>query len=136
MNLDLIQSVLQLNDLQKLAVGTCPACFGPTLNTGLHRLPSVANRLNISLDGNFQHRHQKAAGRNVLPLDAPFRFIDPADLDRVKEYIADQERILKIRKKPDKCADSHKAGNDNRNETTWKSCDDTGIMGACCRHDA
>ncbi|POW09174.1 hypothetical protein PSHT_09258 [Puccinia striiformis] len=43
---------------------------------------------------------------------------------------------LKIRKKPDKCADSHKAGNDNRNETTWKSCDDTGIMGACCRHDA
>ncbi|POW00265.1 hypothetical protein PSTT_13253 [Puccinia striiformis] len=136
MNLDLIQSVLQLNDLQKLAVGTCPACFGPTLNTGLHRLPSVANRLNISLDGNFQHRHQKAAGRNVLPLEAPFMFIDPADLDRVKEYIADQERILKIRKKPDKCADSHKAGNDNRNETTWKSCDDTGIMGACCRHDA
>lgn len=99
MNLDLIQSVLQLNDLQKLAVGTCPACFGPTLNTGLHRLPSVANRLNISLDGNFQHRHQKAAGRNVLPLEAPFMFIDPADLDRVKEYIADQERILKIRKK-------------------------------------
>ncbi|KAI7940332.1 hypothetical protein MJO28_013984 [Puccinia striiformis f. sp. tritici] len=136
MNFDLIQSVLQLNDLQKLATGTCPACFGPTLNTGLHRLLSVANRLNLSLDGNFQRRHQKAAGRNVLPLETPYMFIDPADLDRVKEYIADQERILKIRKKPDKCADSHKAGNDHRNETTWKSCDDTGIMGACCRHDA
>ncbi|KNE88124.1 hypothetical protein PSTG_18481, partial [Puccinia striiformis f. sp. tritici PST-78] len=36
----------------------------------------------------------------------------------------------------DKCADSHKAGNDNRNETTWKACDDTGVMGSCCWHDS
>lgn len=36
---------------------------------------------------------------------------------------------------PDKCADSHKAADDTRNETTWKGCDDTGLMGLCCRHD-
>ncbi|KAH9474109.1 hypothetical protein Pst134EA_001154 [Puccinia striiformis f. sp. tritici] len=135
MNLVLIQSLLQMSDLQKLASGTCPACFGPSLKTGLHRLTSVANRLNISFDGNFQHRHQKVAGRNAGPLIIPDMFIQPAKLDQLKEYIANQERIHKINKKADKCAASHKAGNDNRNETTWKACDDTGLMGACCRHD-
>ncbi|KAH9449653.1 hypothetical protein Pst134EB_033044 [Puccinia striiformis f. sp. tritici] len=63
-------------------------------------------------------------------------FTQPADLDRIKEYIGNQEQIHKISKKADKCAASHKAGNDNRNETTWKACDDTGLMGACCRHDS
>ncbi|KAI7937262.1 hypothetical protein MJO28_016161 [Puccinia striiformis f. sp. tritici] len=60
----------------------------------------------------------------------------PSELEAVKEYITHQERLHKITKKADKCADSHKAGNDNRNETTWKACDDTGIMGSCCRHDS
>ncbi|KAI7938710.1 hypothetical protein MJO28_014289 [Puccinia striiformis f. sp. tritici] len=136
MNLNLIQSLLGLSDLQKLASGTCPGCFGPSSQTGIYRLTSVANRLNISFDGNFQQRHQKAAGRNAVELKIPDMFTQPADLDRVKEYIANQEQVHKINKKADKCAASHKAGNDNRNETTWKACDDTGLMGACCRHDS
>ncbi|KAI7933026.1 hypothetical protein MJO28_017857 [Puccinia striiformis f. sp. tritici] len=136
MNLDLIQSVLGMSELQKLASGTCPGCFGPSLRTGIYRLNSVANRLNISFDGNFQQRHQKAAGRNAVAMKIPDMFTQPADLDRVKEYIANQERVHKINKKADKCAASHKAGNDNRNKTTWKACDDTGLMGACCRHDS
>ncbi|KAI7943741.1 hypothetical protein MJO28_011269 [Puccinia striiformis f. sp. tritici] len=78
----------------------------------------------------------KAAGRNAVELKIPNMFTKPADLDRVKSYIANQERVHKINKKADKCAASHKAGNDNRNETTWKACDDTGLMGACCRHDS
>ncbi|KNE87958.1 hypothetical protein PSTG_18648, partial [Puccinia striiformis f. sp. tritici PST-78] len=28
------------------------------------------------------------------------------------------------------------AADDKRNESTWKGCDDTGLMGLCCRHDA
>ncbi|POV99957.1 hypothetical protein PSTT_13447 [Puccinia striiformis] len=136
MNTDLVQSVLEMSELQKLASGTCPACFGPSMKTGLYRLPSVANRLNVSLNGNFQQRHQKVAGRNVIPLNTPHMFTQPADLDEIKEYISNQERIHKVNKKADKCSASHKAGNDNRNETTWKACDDTGLMGACCRHDA
>ncbi|KAH9455142.1 hypothetical protein Pst134EA_022621 [Puccinia striiformis f. sp. tritici] len=136
MNLDLIQSVLGMSELQKLASGTCPGCFGPSSRTGIYRLNSVANRLNISFDGNFQQRHQKAAGQNAVAMKIPDMFTQPADLDRVKEYIANQERVHKINKKADKCAASHKAGNDNRNETTWKACDDTGLMGACCRHDS
>ncbi|POW17889.1 hypothetical protein PSTT_00228 [Puccinia striiformis] len=35
----------------------------------------------------------------------------------------------------DRCTDAHKAANDKQNESTWKGCDDTGLMGCCCRHD-
>ncbi|POW14809.1 hypothetical protein PSTT_02733 [Puccinia striiformis] len=114
MGLDLVQATLRLTDTQKLAYGTCPACFGPSSGTGLYQLPSVLHRLILSLDGNFQLRHHKRAGRQSTPLVTPISLYSPAD----------------------KCADSHKAGNDNRNETTWKACDDTGVMGSCCRHDS
>ncbi|KAA1113296.1 hypothetical protein PGT21_027474 [Puccinia graminis f. sp. tritici] len=133
---DLLQQTVCLTDNEKLASGTCPACFGSSSKTGLHQLTSVDNRLIVLLDGNFQHRHQKLAGRAAVPLVTPDIFVQPSDLDEVKEYIATQERMHKIPKKADKCADSHKAGNDSRNETTWKGCDDTGVMGSCCRHDS
>ncbi|POW21569.1 hypothetical protein PSHT_02304 [Puccinia striiformis] len=136
MGLDLVQATLRLTDTQKLAHGTCPACFGPNSRTGLHRLASVSDRLILSLDGNFQLRHHKRAGRQSAPLVTPDIFVHPTELEAVKEYITQQERLHKIAKKADKCADSHKAGNDVRNETTWKACDDTGIMGSCCRHDS
>lgn len=29
---------------------------------------------------------------------------------------------------------SHKAANDKLNQSTWKGCDNTGLMGCCCRH--
>ncbi|POV95300.1 hypothetical protein PSHT_15741 [Puccinia striiformis] len=96
MGLDLVQATLRLTDTQKLAHGTCPACFWTQLKDWS---PSTCFKA-------------------------------------VKEYITQQERLHKIAKKADKCADSHKAGNDVRNETTWKACDDTGIMGSCCRHDS
>ncbi|KAI7952099.1 hypothetical protein MJO28_007783 [Puccinia striiformis f. sp. tritici] len=136
MGLDLVQATLRLTDTQKLAVGTCPACFGPSSGTGLYQLPSVLNRLVLSLDGNFQLRHHKRAGRQSAPLVTPEIFVQPRELDDVKEYITQQERLHRITKKADKFADSHKAGNDVWNESTWKACDDTGIMGSCCRHDS
>ncbi|KAI7940666.1 hypothetical protein MJO28_012951 [Puccinia striiformis f. sp. tritici] len=133
---NLVQTVLQLSPAQKLASNTCPACFGPSLKTGSHQLLWVDNKLIIALDGNFQHRHHKAAGRNATPLSTPTMFIPPSDLDAMKDHIASQEKIHKVPKKGDKCADTHKAGNDTRNESTWKGCDDTGLMGSCCRHDS
>ncbi|KAA1092984.1 hypothetical protein PGT21_020031 [Puccinia graminis f. sp. tritici] len=136
MNVDLIQTALDLNNTQKLASGTCPACFGPSSNTGLNRLSSVKNKLIVSLDGNFQHRHQKLAARNTEPLITPDIFIQPSKLSDLKLYISAQELLHKVPRKANKCADTHKAGNDSRNETTWKSCDDTGVMGSCCRHDS
>jgi hypothetical protein len=84
---ELVQSTLCLTEIENLAAGSCPACFGPSMNTGLNQLASVDNHLIISVDGNFQHRHQKAAGRNQLPLFTPSIFVDLAELDAVKEYI-------------------------------------------------
>ncbi|OAV88316.1 hypothetical protein PTTG_08658 [Puccinia triticina 1-1 BBBD Race 1] len=36
----------------------------------------------------------------------------------------------------DRCTDANKAADEKRNESTWKGCDDTGILGCCCRHNA
>ncbi|KAA1122378.1 hypothetical protein PGTUg99_037214 [Puccinia graminis f. sp. tritici] len=106
MNSELIRSCLRLNETQKLASEVCPACFGPTKKTGSHRIPSVSNRLIVALDGNFQHRHQKLAGRNHIPLVTPEIFVQPSDLDDMKTYISNQERLNKVRKKRDIFPDS------------------------------
>ncbi|KAI9607994.1 hypothetical protein KEM48_005591, partial [Puccinia striiformis f. sp. tritici PST-130] len=99
MGLDLVQATLRLTDTQKLAVGTCPACFGPSSGTGLYQLPSVLHWLILSLDGNFQLRHHKRAGRQSTPLVTPAIFVQPSELEDVKEYITQQERLHKITKK-------------------------------------
>lgn len=100
---NLVQTVLQLSPAQKLASNTCPACFGPSLKTGSHQLLWVDNKLIIALDGNFQHRHHKAAGRNATPLSTPTMFIPPSDLDAMKDHIASQEKIHKVPKKVSRC---------------------------------
>ncbi|KNE96345.1 hypothetical protein PSTG_10312 [Puccinia striiformis f. sp. tritici PST-78] len=63
-------------------------------------------------------------------------FVQPTWLDAVKEYIAQQERVYKITKKANKCANFHNTGNNVCNESTWKACNNTGIMGLCCQHDS
>ncbi|PLW49417.1 hypothetical protein PCASD_01979 [Puccinia coronata f. sp. avenae] len=126
------------------------------MQTGSHCLKSVNNQLIILLDGNFQHQNQKAAGRNYAALVTPDIFIQPSNLDEMKEYILLQEALHKVPNKVcnaslfiygwlyadastasilikrDKCTESHKAANDSRSDTTWKGCDDTGLMGSCC----
>ncbi|EFP84709.2 uncharacterized protein PGTG_10868 [Puccinia graminis f. sp. tritici CRL 75-36-700-3] len=54
----------------------------------------------------------------------------------MNDYIKNQEEIHRVRGTRDRCADSHKAADDKRNKSTWKACDDTGLMGCCCRHDS
>jgi hypothetical protein len=69
------------------------------MKTSLHQLASMENTSIILFNGNFQHRHQKEAGRNQGPLVTPSIFIDPTKLDAVKDYIKVQESIHKIPKK-------------------------------------
>ncbi|KAI7935863.1 hypothetical protein MJO28_016734 [Puccinia striiformis f. sp. tritici] len=114
MSLDLVQATPRLTNTQKLAYGTCLACFRPISGTGLYQLSSVLHWLILLLDGNFQQPHYKRAGRQSAPLATPDIFVQPSELDAVKEYIAQQERVHKITKKADKCADSRKAGNDRK----------------------
>ncbi|KAH9454607.1 hypothetical protein Pst134EB_014678 [Puccinia striiformis f. sp. tritici] len=92
--------------------------------------------LAICLDGNFQQRHHLAAGKNYLGLITPNNFISPVRIAQMADSIKLQEQLHRIRGGRDRCADSHKAADDKRNKSTWKACDDTGLMGCCCRHDA
>ncbi|KNE86808.1 hypothetical protein PSTG_19825, partial [Puccinia striiformis f. sp. tritici PST-78] len=96
----------------------------------------MQNRLEVCLDGNFQHRHQSKAGRNHLPVVTPRIFLKQSYVDKVSREIIDAETVDMTPEQTDRCTDAHKAANDKRNESTWKGCDDTGIMGCCCRHDA
>ncbi|POV99955.1 hypothetical protein PSTT_13444 [Puccinia striiformis] len=135
MGLDLVQATLRLTDTQKLRMGRAQPALDPAQGRSLST-PIGSPSVDSLARWNFQLRHHKRAGRQSTPLVTPDIFVQPSELEGVKEYITQQERLNKITKKADKCADSHKAGNDIRNETTWKACDDTGVMGSCCRHNS
>ncbi|KAI7933315.1 hypothetical protein MJO28_017727 [Puccinia striiformis f. sp. tritici] len=143
----LMDDVLELTEQQVLAANTCPACFGPLPSlAGAHgplqkyerrvHPPSTRIRLCICLDGNFQHRHHLKASRNYDTFRSPCIFLTPEEVDCVDTAIREKELLKKPEDKRDRCTESHKAADDKRNESTWKGCDNTGLMGACCRHDA
>ncbi|KAA1080869.1 hypothetical protein PGT21_050213 [Puccinia graminis f. sp. tritici] len=127
---DIFKDVMHLSGQDILAKESCPACFGPTTDG------AASHPLIICLDGNFQHRHHFAASKNYLSLITPSKFIHPDDIQQMNNKILDQEDLHRVRKTADRCADAHKAADDKRSASTWKACDDTGLMGSCCRHDA
>ncbi|EFP79113.2 uncharacterized protein PGTG_05434 [Puccinia graminis f. sp. tritici CRL 75-36-700-3] len=131
-----IFSVLGLSNQEVLASSSCPACFGPQPPNLSDYTANMRNRLIVCLDGNFQHRHQIKASRNHEKLRTPQFFISQADVDIVSQEIRHQEAQGMTPEQADRCTESHKAADDKRNESTWKGCDDTGLMGCCCRHDA
>jgi hypothetical protein len=51
------------------------------------------------MDGNFQHRHQKDAGKNYAPLITPDILVQLGDLDKVRHYISSQEQLHKVPEK-------------------------------------
>ncbi|PLW41042.1 hypothetical protein PCASD_07964 [Puccinia coronata f. sp. avenae] len=124
----LVMAALKLNKQQKLAAVACPACFGPTPPNSEQYPEITRNRLIICLDGNFQHRHHtKASCEEVIR--TPRIFLEQSEVDSMLADI----RLAEIRHKPSAQAST---ADDLRNESTWKGCDDTGLMGCCCRHDA
>ncbi|PLW11123.1 hypothetical protein PCASD_23837 [Puccinia coronata f. sp. avenae] len=150
---------LQLTKQQILANVTCPACFGPQ-PPNINVYPqSTRDQLVICLDGNFQHRHHSKASQDHGRLHIPRIFLDPIEVQAATQEIRCQEQLINTPAqvsdteshhhtsadefcaapnptKADQCTESHKAANDKRNESTWKGCNDTGLMGCCCRHDA
>ncbi|OAV86651.1 hypothetical protein PTTG_12235, partial [Puccinia triticina 1-1 BBBD Race 1] len=127
-----VDSALQLSTTQKLARSCCPGCFGKKSSDDEYRArSSVKDSLIVCLDGNFQHRHNAKAGLDA-PLTTPPIFLDPERIQSMQNNISN---LAACNEQPDPCSESHKAANDTRSETTWKGCDDTGLMGCCCRHD-
>ncbi|KAA1117187.1 hypothetical protein PGTUg99_036846 [Puccinia graminis f. sp. tritici] len=133
---DLMDSTLGLTEQDKLAGRSCPACFGPEPANSMDYPDSVRNRLIVCLDGNFQHRHHSKASRDYETLQTPSIFLPEGAVEMMTQEIRHMEVMNKTPKQADRCADAHKAANDKRNESTWKGCDDTGLMGLCCRHDS
>jgi hypothetical protein len=95
---NLVKSALGLQGQRLLAHDCCPACFGPNLETGDRLNPKLKDRLIICLDGNFQHRHHKAASKNRTALMTPNLFVKPGDLEDMKQYIDELEVTHKIPK--------------------------------------
>ncbi|KAH9458580.1 hypothetical protein Pst134EB_010877 [Puccinia striiformis f. sp. tritici] len=132
----LVDLALQLTEQQILAGQSCPACFGPEPANSSDYPPATRNRLCICLDGNFQHRHHSKASRNYETLQYPRIFLKEDTVELMTAEIRHFELANKTTSQADRCADAHKAADDKRNESTWKGCDDTGLMGCCCRHDS
>ncbi|PLW33701.1 hypothetical protein PCASD_10315 [Puccinia coronata f. sp. avenae] len=133
---ELVFSALELTPQQILASESCAACFGPQPPNHHVYSDSTQDKLIVCLDGNFQHRHHIKASRDYEPLETPRIFLPSSEFTEMRAIIRAKEIELCPPAKADRCADSHKAADDKRNESTWKGCDDTGLMGCCCRHDA
>ncbi|OAV85749.1 hypothetical protein PTTG_30297 [Puccinia triticina 1-1 BBBD Race 1] len=120
-----------------LAQRSCPACFGAALPVANPTQPADTQEIFVCLDGNFQHRHHERASKNHLPLQTPDMFLKPEEIDAAERNIISHEQAQKKTQiAKDRCSDQHKAADDKRNASTWKGCDDTGLMGCCCRHDS
>ncbi|PLW46474.1 hypothetical protein PCASD_06305 [Puccinia coronata f. sp. avenae] len=130
-----IQTFTSATQQDVLAQRSCPACFGSALPDPSQ--PPDTRDIFICLDGNFQHRHHERASKNHLPLQIPDLFLDPSEISAADAYILRQEQAQKkTQTQKDHCSTQHKAADDKRNASTWKGCDDTGLMGTCCRHDS
>ncbi|KAI7938829.1 hypothetical protein MJO28_014408 [Puccinia striiformis f. sp. tritici] len=133
---EIVNVVIQLTPQEVLAFQSCPACFGPKPPNSADYPETTRARLVVCLDANFQQRHQMKAGPKSEVLRTPRIFLSQSLLDSVSEHIREQEAQGMAPQQADRCTEAHKAADDKRNESTWKGCDDTGIMGCCCRHDA
>ncbi|KAH9446331.1 hypothetical protein Pst134EA_030252 [Puccinia striiformis f. sp. tritici] len=133
---DVIDSALQQTDQNILAGRSCPACFGPEPANSSVYPAATRNQLCVCLDGNFQHRHHSKASKDHGNLRIPQIFLPEGAVEAMTAGIRHMELIKKPPSQADRCADAHKAADDKRNTSTWKGCDDTGLMGCCCRHDS
>ncbi|KAH9463074.1 hypothetical protein Pst134EA_015161 [Puccinia striiformis f. sp. tritici] len=129
---ELVNTSLQLTKTQLLAKSCCPGCLGPSLpENSFTARKSVKDSLLVCLDANFQHRRHANAGVKGVPLVNHPIFLKPEAVENMRIEIENLGRP----EVSDPCSDSHKAANDKRSESTWKGCDNTGLMGCCCRHD-
>ncbi|KAA1080941.1 hypothetical protein PGT21_025947 [Puccinia graminis f. sp. tritici] len=133
---NMISRIMRLDDQTIMACRSCPACFGPAPENLRDYTHLKENKLIVCLDGNFQHRHHSKASRDYERIHTPSLFISQSEVDAMTAKIRDIELRKKPQNKKDRCTEAHKAADDKRNESSWKGCDDTGLMGCCCRHDA
>ncbi|KAG6887512.1 hypothetical protein C0992_011981 [Termitomyces sp. T32_za158] len=128
------------SECARLLQQRCPACFGGELFG--RSLKHEGGDIQVCVDGNFNHRHLRAAG------DSP-HFYDPEYIipkDFVDSVGARIQNLRKTRKpKPrtavvpdeavNECESSHVAGTGSNIKTNMEKFDDGGLMALVCRHD-
>ncbi|KAI9062699.1 hypothetical protein FKP32DRAFT_1573466 [Trametes sanguinea] len=117
----------------------CPACFGGT-RFG-RNFETDGGDIHVAMDATFSQRHNASAGDSPWHYDAEY-FISKEQVDAVGD------RIAAARKKPankfssrvpdaalDECMKSFEAADEQKEKTSGKKFDDTGLMALVCRHD-
>ncbi|KAG1851783.1 hypothetical protein C8R48DRAFT_810421 [Suillus tomentosus] len=131
-------STLRRGRCAPILIQRCPACFAGTM---FGKPTAEGGDIHTATDGNFHHRHRRAAG------DCP-HFYDPTYF-LPKEYVDHiGRRIEAQRKRPakspvplvpdeaiDQCETAYEAADGKKQKAAMDSFDDTGIMALICRHD-
>ncbi|KAH6887237.1 hypothetical protein BKA70DRAFT_1122619 [Coprinopsis sp. MPI-PUGE-AT-0042] len=119
----------------------CPLCFG---GDTYGRPVGDGADIHVSIDGNFNHRHARAAG-DCPEFHHPRHIVPKEDVDQCGERI-EKARAAGKRKKStsktrvpdaaiDACEEAHEAGSGSKIKTNLGKFDDGGVMGMICRHD-
>ncbi|KAH9824279.1 hypothetical protein DFH28DRAFT_880053 [Melampsora americana] len=96
---------LNLTPLERLA-SNCPRCFGPAGAHGIQKGPQYV----VCVDGNFQQRQVAQWEPNLASTTQHDVALDP-------------------------CTSQHTAAADRRDASSWRACEETGLIGMACRHD-
>ncbi|KAH9809131.1 hypothetical protein DFH28DRAFT_906578 [Melampsora americana] len=118
-----------MNLLKKETLGAnCPRCFGANEYSKEENEPDYV----VCIDGNFQQRRHKSASVEVseIPIRYPNLFLHANEVEKWEKV-----QYGSLNEPPDPCTQMHTAANDTRSASTWRACDDTGLLAMVCRHD-
>ncbi|KAG2053166.1 hypothetical protein BDR06DRAFT_972420 [Suillus hirtellus] len=131
-------STLHRGHCAPILIQRCPACFGGTM---FGKPTADGGDIHTATDGNFHHRHRRAAG-DCPPFYDPTYFLP-------KQYVDDVGCCIEAqRKRPaksavplvpdeaiDQCETAYEAADGKKQKAAMDSFDDTGIMALICCHD-
>ncbi|KAG1784984.1 uncharacterized protein HD556DRAFT_1250578 [Suillus plorans] len=127
-----------LTQCAPLLVQRCPACFAGILHG---RSTDEGGDIHVAMDGNFHHRHRRAAGDCPNFYD-PTYFLPKSFVDAIGHHIDTQHKRpvksyvpLIPNEAVDQCENAYEAADGKKQKAAMDSFDDTGIMALICRHD-
>ncbi|KAH9819534.1 hypothetical protein DFH28DRAFT_1093566 [Melampsora americana] len=123
---DLESRAMNLSKKEKLGTN-CPRSFADNAYTKKDGEPDYV----VCIDGNFQQRRHKSASVEVSEIEIryPKLFLHPNQVNKWENIHSHSSNDV-----PDPCTQMHTAANDSRSASTWRACDDTGLLAMLCRH--
>ncbi|KAH6902181.1 hypothetical protein BKA70DRAFT_1229224 [Coprinopsis sp. MPI-PUGE-AT-0042] len=119
----------------------CPLCFGGNM---FGRPVEDGADIHVSIDGNFNHRHARAAG-DCPEFHQPRHLRSKEEVDRRGAHIEKARLAGKPLKRKgntqildeavDACEEAHESGSGSKIKTNLDKFDHGGVMGMTCRHD-